>query len=777
MRSPEFMVFLASLSVAAPLGAQSPAERLALAHGTLDSTASASSTTQLIQQGLQLLNTGKTQGDRDALLEALRDFDQARVREPAWPWPRFGLALAKLALDEDGAISRPMLGGQLMGESYRQGFWRSLEETFARDSMFEPGLRFAVAQAAEQRDRVQPDAIARAVVRAARHWTDDTLTQLAAGYVNRTALRYKDAAGAFRRYGALGGDTAIALLEEARSLAGDTALGRAAELYRVGARHLSDSARARYRNDLSWVATGRELGQFDALPRDSVSAWLTRFWQKRDALALRSPGDRLEEHLRRWAFVYRNFRVDAPERWSGYVRVWGPAPGLEGTCKRILPDSLNEIVLNDDRSRLDDARDEEAVLDHRAIIYMRHGAPAWGMPAEPLLADTGVRLAMGTRSTLDSVLTASSNFALDQTRRSALWVYWFQGRVRAYYFVPGMSASPATIGSALGPMTLATAVPVSLAPYLAELDPVYDRAAHMYRAYGDGLPHAAGLLCSPLVQPMLIQSEKDVETAVRTDSYTLLFSHQLNALMQVYAVGSAYRGNARLLVTAAVPGARLDSIVSRIDGWLEWPLHIRITAVDTFAGTVARSDTIRTFARRVPFRPNEYLGFTTELPVRAGHYLTHAAVFDSTVTTGSAAEWGNVVVQSSAFSISDVVLGAEHGGVRWENNGDPLQVNVTGAYRRGEPAPIYYEIYGRTPGRSYHTTISVREWGKRDDGHVAVEFSQTADRPDVHVQLTLDLSKLTPGLHQVTVTIRDEETGSEVKTARVVEIRDAGRKS
>ncbi|HEX6991695.1 MAG TPA: hypothetical protein VF151_07410 [Gemmatimonadales bacterium] len=760
------------LLAASPLAAQSPADRLALAQGAVDSSPVVSSTTQLIQQGLQLLRSGKAQGDRDALFEALRDFDQARVREPSWPWPRFGLALTKLALDEDGAISRPVLGGQLTGESYRQGFWRSLEETFARGSMFEPGLRFAVTQAAEQRDRVQPATVAQAVVRAARRWPDDTLAQLAAGYVYRTALRYAEAVRAFRRYGELGGDPAIARLEQARALAGDSLLARAAELYREGASQLSDSARERYRNDLSWVATRRELGAFDALPRDSVDAWLTRFWQKRDALSLRAPGDRLEEHLRRWAFVYRNFRVDAPERWSGYVRVWGPPPGLEGTCKRILPDSLNEIVLNDDRSRLDDARDEEAVLDHRAIIYMRHGAPAWGMPAEPLLADTGVTLPMGTRSTLDSVLTASSNFAVDQTRRSALWVYWFQGRVRAYYFVPGMSASPATIGSALGPMTLATAVPVSLAPYLAELDPVYDRAAHMYRAYGDGLPHAARLLCSPLVQPMLIQSEKDVETAVRTDSYTLLFSHQLNALMQVYAVGSADRGNARLLVTTAIPGARLDSLASRRDGWITWPLHIRLTAVDTSTGKLARLDTVRTFGRRVPFGPRDFLGFTTELPVSAGHYVAHAAVFDSTVTSGSAAEWGNVIVRPSEFSMSDVVLGTEHGGVMWENDGDPFLVNATGAYREGQAAPIYYELYGRVPGRSYHTTISLRERGKPKGGRVAIEFSREADRPDAHVQLTLDLSGLKPGLHEVAVVIRDEVTGGEVRSERVVEVRE-----
>jgi hypothetical protein len=592
------------------------------------------------------------------------------------------------------------------------------------------------------------------------------MAQLAAGYVYRTALRYAEAARAFERYGALGGDAAIASLEQARSLAGDSALARAADLYRQGAQHLTDSARARYRKDLSWVATQHELADFDAIPRDSVAGWLIHFWQKRDALSLRAPGDRLQEHLRRWAYVYRNFRMEVPERWSRYLRIRTSM----GTCSRVAPDSLNDVMLRDDASRLDDARDAEAVLDHRAVIYMRHGAPAWGRPAEQLLADTGVVLSMSGGSS-DQVTAIPSLTQKPEAARSELWVYWIQGRARAFYFGTVMPESQ------LGPLGLSPTLPVGLTPYLAKLNPVYDHAAHMFLAYHDGLPHATPLLCSPSVQAMTIQSEKDVQTAVRTDSYTLLFPSQLDALMQVYAVGSAYRGNARLLITAAVPGAKLDAPAPRAGGWLEWPMHIRITAVDTVSGTVARSDTVRRFARRTPFGPNEYFGFTTELPVSAGRYLAHAAVFDTSASTGSASEWGNVVVRGSEFSISDVVLGAEHGGVTWANNGDPFQVNVTGAYYRGESAPIYYEIYGRTPGRAYRISISVREQGERDEGRVAVEFSRTADRPDTHVQLTLDLSRLKPGLHVVTLVVKDEETGAEVRTERVVEIRDVRRKS
>jgi hypothetical protein len=751
--------------MASSLAAQAPSDELAFALRAPESLPAQSKATQLLQHGLTLTRAGIQQDDRDTLFEALRVLDDTRTRHPEWPWPRFGLALTKLALARRDVISRPGLGGQLTGESYLEGFWRSLGETFDRDSMFEPALRFAVAQAARERDRTQRDVIARAVARAARRWPGDSLAHLALGYVYRTALRYGQAAQEFARYAELGGDPGVALLEQARSLAGDSLLTEAARRYHAGVGRLSDSARARYRNDLAWVATRRELGEFDAQSPEALPDWLTRFWQKRDALSLRAPGDRLEEHLRRWAFVYRNFRVDAPERQSTYVRVWSSPPA---PCSRVIPDSLNDVMAEDDRSRIADGRDDEVVLDHRAVIYMRHGAPAWGMPAEALAADTGVRIAMGSRDVFDSALTAFPSATADRTGRSALWVYWIQGRARAYYFLPGRSATPATIGSALGPLTLAPTFPVDLAPFLARLDPIYDHAARMYYAYNNGLPHAVPLLCSALVQPMVIQSEKDVETAVRTDSYSLLFQKQLDALMQVYAVGNAAEGTARLLVTMAIPVSMLDSLLAPAGS--PWPLHIRVTAVDTMQDRIARLDTSRVFVSHASAASGAFIGFLTELPVSAGHFYTHAAVFSADLSTGSGSEWGNVIVQPSAFGISDVVLAVERGGVPWENHGDPIRINVTGAYRKGEPAPIYYELHGRVPGRKYHTRIGLLRSGNRNAEQVAVEFSRVADRPDAHVQLTLDLSRLGPGRHVVTITVRDEETGAEVKTDRVVEI-------
>ena len=76
--------------------------------------------------------------------------------------------------------------------------------------------------------------------------------------------------------------------------------------------------------------------------------------------------------------------------------------------------------------------------------------------------------------------------------------------------------------------------------------------------------------------------------------------------------------------------------------------------MDTLLDTVARSDTVRTFSRPVAMPAGGFLAFTTELPVTAGHYLTHAGVFDSSLARGTASAWGNIVVQPAEFSMSDV---------------------------------------------------------------------------------------------------------------------------
>jgi hypothetical protein len=773
IRSPA-VGLLALVLVAAPLAAQSPTDRLALAReadalqaitdvATLpDSLVSARAPTNLLQDGLRLLREGQLAHDRGLLFDALQTFDRARMAEPAWPWPRFGLALTKLALHADGAISRPELGGQLAGESYLEGYERSLRETFARDSMFEPALRLAVTLAARERDLGQPGFVSQAVQRAAQLWPKDSLTHLALGFLYRNDLRYSNARSEFEHYAQWGGDPSVAALEQARSLAGEGRLTDAAERYRLGSYHLGDTARARYRQDLMWIATAREMGSFDSLSTDSIPDWLTRFWLKRDALELRGDGDRLQEHLRRWVHVYRKFRVPDPERLSELLKAKSPI----ASCSRVVPDSVNELLLAGNASVVDDRGVDEAVLDHRAIIYMRHGEPAWGSSVGAMLADTAVTLSLSANDGDPVSAPPRIGSAQDRLMQSMLWVYWIQGRGRAYFF------EPARLETSHGPFVLSPTLPLNdmIMWRLSDLDPVFERTEHRIRAYGDGLGHATPLLCQPSVQDMLIRTEADVKTAVRTDSYSLLFPHELNALMQVYAVGNAARGTARLLVTSAVPAAKLDSLAAVRGGTLEWPLHVRVTAVDTLRGTVVRSDTVRTFTRQAPLPAGGFLGFTTELPVAAGRYATHAGVFDTTLGTGTASAWGNVAVPSSAFSISDVVLRVEAGGVLWENGGDPFQVNVTGAYHRDQPAPIYFEIYGRTPGRAYRTSIAVHERGKPNKRGVTLEFTRTAEQPDEHVRLTLDLSRLGSGQHELTVTIRDEVTGAEVRTDRVVEI-------
>ena len=82
---------------------------------------------------------------------------------------------------------------------------------------------------------------------------------LALGRVYRNLEHPDSALVAFREFVAVGGDSGVGLLEQARALyrLGDTAGSIAA--YTKGAAAAGDAGRGSYRRDLAWVASPAEL--------------------------------------------------------------------------------------------------------------------------------------------------------------------------------------------------------------------------------------------------------------------------------------------------------------------------------------------------------------------------------------------------------------------------------------------------------------------------------------------------------------------------------------
>jgi hypothetical protein len=737
-------------------GAQAPAD------GTAPAKLSA---------GFAALERGKAAGDPGELRKAELAFDDAAHDQPDSPAPLYGRALVKLALAGMEAVPKAT-AGQRLGESNYAAFVRDASAALERDPGYPPLLALLASILPAQGDREQPPAFVRALERAGQVPGAGPGAHLVVGRAYRTAGDDGRAIREFDAYLAAGGDSGVAGLERARALAG---LGRLAEgrrSYLDGSGGAGADGRDLYREDLEWIATPGELASFDSLAAGPFRPWLERFWSIRDARELRPAGGRLQEHLRRWAFAYRHFRIVHPERRTQMerVRILDIGPCSDGGK------SLDDLTfLHPDR--LDDYRRKERILDHRAVIYMRHGEP-WRSQLP-----TGRSISASDRSLGDPSAGASAEqdagpapfqpTVLGEDGRlanmlgSSIWLYWFDGAPRVFLF-----AASEALGS--GPTTLYGQPPLDadFLKLLARLDPAFGRAASRLQTQ-EFLPSRAwpSRRCLPAVQDAIAHVRQDMRAAVTHDSYTLLFRQPLNAILQTFAMGRPSAATSRIVVTFAADGAGLVPTPAPAgeQGYF-YPLTLRVSAIDSATGTVVQLDTTRTFQATDSLTAGRFLSGLLELPVPAGRYMVRVAAFQPGGVAGRSVERTAAALDNGSPSLSDIMIGVDSGGIRWGGRGEPFDINGLGAYYRGATAPIYYELFGLVPGRSYRTTIALRRYGHGKAAGPALVFRETADRASIRVRRSVDLARLGRGQYALSVTVRDETTHREAKREQLLNV-------
>lgn len=684
--------------------------------------------------------------------------------EPRNPQHRFERAMTRLDLHRLGAFSRPGVGGMISGESYYNGFVRDLEGVFALDSMYRPALEFLPDFLARQGDREQSPFILSALARYARDSSAPAVTHLVLGRGHRATGSYDSALAAFLRYEKAGGEAGVARLEAARTLAGLGRLDGAAAMYLDGASQPGEETRLFYRNDLKWVASDEELAPYDSVPAERRAGWIRNFFRLRDAEAIRLPGERLQEHLRRWDFVHRHFRVPNPGLYSQYIRIYGRPIGA---CMRALPDDLNLETVAFDPSRRHDARETEAVLDHRAVIYMRHGRPSAVMVLNGVAADSLDMLMTAPGVASDS---ARIDSLLGSDAGSSTWVYWFSGRPRTFSF--DASIRTAYHVSRHGGRVLSLGnPPLAVLRSLAQLDPLYARAARMAvsRASMPWQP-AAPTACTPTFSRLAVQVEKDAVEGARSDSYTLTFESSLGAVLQAAAVGDPARNDSRLLMVFAVPTSRMSA--RRAGGGRRYDFRLRLTAVSEEGDVVLSMDTLRTLVAPVVPIEGQFVTWLMELPMPAGSYDIRAALMTPDQQRGGFREWKGVRFGTAEGEpgLSDLILARESNGLTWRSGGDRVELNPLDAYNEGGDALVYYEGYNLVPGRSYRTTLTLAPSDEDDDDGVTLQFTETAVSRTQHFRRGIGLKRLDPGPHRTTVTLTDLDTGAETRRTREIRI-------
>jgi len=686
-----------------------------------------------LRRGLVLLRSGELGVGRDELDRAEAAFDEAAYRAPDdWPWPWYALARAKLVLDGRGVPARPSMH-QHTGDTYRNAALRSLAMALEADPRFEPAAELLAATLLPLGDRDIGGDTRRAVYRAAR--TGLPAPILVLGRVYRNLERPDSAFAAFSEYVRTGGDSGVGLLEQARALQALDRIAEAGAAYLTGARVADAKTRAAYRGDLVWIASPSELAAFDSLPMDSVGRWVASFWSNRDAAELRAPGERLAEHLRRWNFVYRAFRLPPlPDSRSGiramslpgerdYPASVGPGAspdvmtghGMPGP-EAIAPPTESDVYRMFTLPGMSGAR---RILDDRAVVYMRHGEP------DALVA---------TVSRADNI-PGGINWKYNTTAGPLLYHF----RCHAYCVLE--------------------LLPVSL-DGMIDLDARFERLAMSLRR---------GRADSILIRKLIRERRTDIARGLSSDGFSPRFKQQLEPIVQVFATGGARGRSGRALVVFALPGERLMPTTLPAGG-VDYPVDLRLIATNAH-GEIRRLDTTRVFRTADTLREGAYISGLAELPLGPGTWDVRVIVSQPDAGTGGAmGRLGVVVPGGPALSLSDLVFGRAGAGLAWQSPTGAVPLNPLDVYPRGGAVELYYETHGLTVGRRYRSTIQIRGVAGDAKGEVGIAFEEAATEPNEAFRRRIDLAKLRGGQYRLTLTLEEIETGAKASRDRLINV-------
>ncbi len=678
-----------------------------------------------VAHALLSLRRGQLLQRRADLAEALRQSTLATKLRRTSAWGNVVSARSLAALSFQGGPPGTV-EGQFDGESYHDAIWRHFREAFERQATFTPAVRAIVTLLVASGDRELHDVQRALLADILRAQPDNPEALLVHGRDLRSRGAYDSALAAFDR-ALVHGDSSLLDLERARALRAlaDTAAAEVA--YWRGASRLTPRGRMAYRYDLEWILEDDELARFDATPDDSVSAWLARLWASRDADAAAARGSRVSEHLRRWVVVHREYRAFKPWQRTMFA-------GLEVGYEPILTCVGNSTELRKQLSGLQprypgDLRNRETLLDHRGLIYLRHGEPLqriWG-PSGPEDADGRVT---------------------DRTEDDT-WLYWIDGEWRVLHF----SGSQALGHHA--PTTLRSYLPTAkVGDYfsIGRFIPGYLAAAVRFQLLSV-LPSVLPWECRSGVQALIAQTQRGALLAAETESNNPRIRRPWNAVVQAFSLGHASSNDGRALVTFAIPRRALTT-TAHDSAHSSAAVHFRLVAYDAERGARVDLDSTRRFLLPRTSGQADHLSGWFELPLPAGQWQVAVRMDQGVDSVGAyALVRGLHIAAGEPLAMSDVITGLKGSRPLWPGDGEGFPLGVLGAWPAGSTLELYYEVLGMAAGEEYTMELEVRATATGSRDAVTSRASQRATGPITRVRQSLDLARLGPGRYRITVRI------------------------
>ena len=678
-----------------------------------------------IRRALVDARLGEVTGDLRAFGRALDALSDVARQQASWPYVWYSIGRTRLKLSQTG-LELPSPG------------WDAPDSTDAGKAVAALGR----ALQADPTFRPADSVLARARIEQVG------APLLAAAYAERRSGG-DSAVRAVHRYLALGGDSGIGYLELAGALVdGDRAI-EASEAYGVAADHaLTPASVARLRRDLVWIADSAELGEFDRLADSARGTWVDAFWERRDVIDARRPGERLVEHLRRLSYAEREFRRGTSRRFAGFG---------------------------------DRYRGPPSDLDDRAVIYIRHGPPderaifSRGFPTKENMALTG-----GMNPETGAILERVSEHAADIPANLS-WKYRRPEGDLIFHFVARSGQDYRLIESLLdvfsadtvirlqagmsrdhgemnGPGYDDTQFAIALFESRAGLDPLYAR-----------LSAGSGLRATRSLTLERETGRRTLALGTTTDSYRAVHKAWMPAVVQGYGVAAASGG--RALVVFAVPVAALSEPTTSEASELVYPLQFRLVLSTPDEHRIMQIDTVRTFTVKRQLGDRDYLTGYFELPTSAGHkHVRVVVVSPGRDVAGSGSATALEVpppLDAGRLTLSDLVLGSESSDLAWPGPDGPVSLNPLGAYRKGSEARLYYQVGGLRRGETIRTTIDVTpadSSGRRN--HAASTFTAQAGAEWQSERREVSLEGLKPGDYVLSLTVRTDG-GSATRRATV----------
>ncbi len=640
--------------------------------------------------------------------DAASEFEWARDLRPDWPYAHYGLGLAELSLGEHGLIAieniRQILGIDHLSKAAR---------AFAAATELDPSFVQAVLDlaVAAGRQRIQPrlevalDALRRASLTEAGLNPD---VQLALGRMSRE-LGYTDSATiAFRKFLEVGGDTAIGFLEVARTEFSVGRIRAAQDMYYRGAAAAVNSpeAVALYRYDVNWIGTPEEIEEFDELAGGGMHLWLRTFWERREAVDLRLPGERMAEHFRRFFYARANYRLLSAHRHYDITERY--------------QSSQNEV-------------------DDRGVIYIRHGAP-------------------------DQVAVYNA----PGVEPNESWEYGWPDGQRIFHFVARSDVTDyKLVESLIDVYGFGGAMVVASAPGVANIDRELFASRGNFNSRYRRLSTAGSASVSNDLANEREQGMRTIEYGTNNDTYVQRFTREIQPAMQSAVVAADPGLPSALLVSWAVQGSDLEVVQS--PSGMRYSLGVRMSAMLDGDRQVAFLDTAFTYPVSRRLEEGQFLQDMAFLELDPGMYVVRVMVKDPLTGAGSITTLDTMIVPGNRLPepvVGDLVAGYDGWGLRWALANDEIFMNPTNLYPFGSVMDIHYEMYGLPEGAQYEARLEVKKGGGGGvfgfvgrlfgggGEKISVEFPGVSDGNITAVDQTVDLSPLEAGEYQVELTVK-----------------------